>query len=108
MNDTFKVDVQESENAYVIEAEMPGINKEEINLSLDDDRLTVSVRRNEEVKNEKGNYIHRERRYSSMQRSIFLAGVGDEGIDAKLENGVLSITVPKKIKPDYSKQIEIK
>ena len=108
MNDTFKVDIQESESAYTIEAEMPGINRGEIKLSLDDDRLTVSVQRNEEVKNDRDNYIHRERRYSSMQRSIFLNGADYEGIDAKLENGILSVTVPKKTKPDGSKQIEIK
>ena len=108
MNDTFKVDVQESDAAYTIEAEMPGINRDEINLSLDDDRLTVSVQRNEEVKNDKDNYIHRERKFSSMQRSIFLNGADYEGIDAKLENGVLSVVVPKRTKPDTSKQIEIK
>ncbi len=108
MNDTFKVDVKDSDSAYTIEAEMPGIRKEEISLSLYDERLNISVQRNEEVKEDKDSYIHRERRYSSMQRALYLADAFDEGIDAKLEDGILKITVPKKAKPDTSRQIEIK
>lgn len=108
MNDTFKVDVKESDGAYTIEAEMPGIKKEEIKISLNDERLNICVQRGEEVNEEKDNYIHRERRYSSMQRAIYLADAFEEGIDAKLKDGVLKITIPKKAKPDTSKQIEIK
>ena len=108
MNDTFKVDVQESDSAYTVEAEMPGIQKGEINLSLNDGRLSISVERSENVQKEEDNYIHRERRYSSMQRSLYLADASDEGIDANLNDGVLKIVVPKKANIDQSKHIEVK
>lgn len=108
MSDTFKVDVKESDNAYTIEAEMPGVDKKEINLSLRDERLVISIQRNEEIDSDNDNYIHRERRYSSMQRSIFLDGASDEGAEAKLENGILKIVVFKKERTDSSKRIEIK
>jgi HSP20 family protein len=107
MHDTFKVDVQESDSAYTIEAEMPGIQKEEINLSLNDDRLTISVERKENTEENKENYVHRERRYSSMQRSIYLADAFDEGINASLSDGVLKVVIQKRAKAEISKKIEI-
>ena len=108
MNDTFKIDVKETDTAYTIEAEMPGIKKEEISLSLNDDRLMICVQRNEEVKNDSESYIHRERRCSSMERSLYLADATGDNIDAALVDGVLKITVPKKTRADASRQIEIK
>lgn len=107
VNDTFKVDVQESESAYTIEAEMPGIRKEEISLSLEEGRLTIGVERNEDVRKDNDGYIHRERQYSSMQRSLYMAEVGEEGAEANLNEGVLKIVVPKKAKLKAEKKIEI-
>jgi len=107
-NDTFKVDVSENDKSYLVEAELPGIKKEEVNLSLDDDRLTISVEREEKTEDKKGSYIHKERRYGSMQRSIYLQDIANEGIDAKFENGLLKIEIPKQDKKDNSRRIEIK
>ncbi|NLU10728.1 MAG: Hsp20 family protein [Tepidanaerobacter acetatoxydans] len=105
--DTFKIDVLEDDKNYYIAAELPGVKKEEINVTIDEGRLQISVNREENVEEEGKNYIHRERRHTSMQRNIFLADASDEGVVAKLENGVLNITVPKKEKPDKSVPIEI-
>lgn len=105
--DTFKVDVKEDDKNYYIDAELPGVNKEDINLAFDDGRLQISVKREEELEDKGKNYIHRERQLCSMQRNIFLAEAADEGITAKLENGILSIVVPKAEKPDKSIEIEI-
>ena len=107
LSDTFKMDVQESDGAYTIEAEMPGIQKEEIRLSMDDGRLTIGVERNGDVKKDSDSFVHRERHYSSMQRSVYLAEVGDEDIDAALTNGILKISIPKKSKPNRTKEIVI-
>ncbi|NLE25319.1 MAG: Hsp20/alpha crystallin family protein [Clostridiaceae bacterium] len=108
MSDTFKVDVKETDEAYTIEAELPGIKKEEIRLALNDDRLTICVQRNEDVSKDTDNYIHRERRRSSMQRAIYLADAHYEGIEAKLNEGILQIVVPKQAKPSSAREIEIK
>lgn len=94
-DDTFKVDIKETDKAYLIEAEMPGVKKEEINLDYRNDSLIIAVQRNEEVNEEKENYVHRERRMSSMQRSVYLRDINEEGIEAKLEDGVLKVNVPK-------------
>ena len=107
MRDTFKIDVKETDKEYLIEAELPGIQKDEVNLNLDDGKLSISVNRTENIDEEKENYIHRERRYSSMSRSVYLADANPENIKAKLDNGILAITVQKEEKPNNSHTIEI-
>ncbi len=107
LRDTFKIDVEENGQEFLIHAELPGIAKDEINLDLNDGRLTISVNRTEDVNEEKKNYIHRERRVSSMSRSVYLADAAAENIGAKLDNGVLTITVPKRVKQNGSTKIEI-
>ncbi|RYG71504.1 Hsp20/alpha crystallin family protein [Lentibacillus lipolyticus] len=100
VNDPFKIDVREQDDKYLIEAELPGVEKDDIDLNLNEDgRLSISVNREENVeeKNEDGNYIHRERRYDSMQRSLYLAEANPDGeVHAKLKDGLLKITVEKK------------
>ena len=108
MSCTFKTDVQETGSEYIIEAEMPGVQKGEIDLSMDDSKLTIRVERNTEIKNDGDHYIHRERCFSSMQRSIFLADAGDESINANLCDGILKIIVPKRVTPSPARRIEIK
>jgi HSP20 family protein len=91
-----KVDIKEKEKEYVVEAELPGINKEDIKLELVDNNLTIAVERNEQVNEERENYIRKERRQCSMARSFYVENVDNEKVDAKFENGVLSVILPKK------------
>lgn len=107
VGDTFKVDVQENDKQYLIEAELPGVNKDEVNLELNEGRLNISVKREEHINEEKKNYIHKERRYSSMSRSVYLADAKQDGVKANLENGVLTVTVPKESRPNNSFKIDI-
>ena len=106
-SDTFKLDVQESDREYVIEAELPGVKKDELSLDLSEGRLNITVAREEQSEEKKKHYLHRERRCSSMSRSVYLADAQADGVRAKLDNGVLSITIPKQIKPDNIRKIEI-
>lgn len=91
----FKMDVREGEGEYCVEAELPGFSKEDIHLEFDDGRLTISVCKGEEKEEEDKKYIHKERVYSSMQRSVYLPNVNGEDINAGFENGILKITMPK-------------
>ncbi|NLT11065.1 MAG: Hsp20/alpha crystallin family protein [Clostridiaceae bacterium] len=95
MADTFKIDVEDCEDHYQVEAELPGVEKRDIELSIDLGRLTIKVAQSRESEDMKKNYIHKERRYSSMSRSVYLADAISEGVKAKLDNGVLCIQVPK-------------
>ncbi len=90
-----QVDIKENEHEYILEAELPGVNKDEINIELNNTTLTVSVERNEEVKEERENYIRQERRYGSMARSFYVENVKEDDIKADYNNGILSIKLPK-------------
>ncbi|MDD3503669.1 MAG: Hsp20/alpha crystallin family protein [Eubacteriales bacterium] len=106
-HDTFKVDVEDNGNEYLIEAEVPGIDKKGINVELNDGKLMISITRDENSESKKRNFIHRERRYSSMSRSIYLEDAKPDGIKAKLENGLLKVVVPKEEKPNNSITIDV-
>ena len=105
--DTFKINVQQNETEYLVEAELPGVSKDEIELDLNEGRLNISVKREENINEEKKNYIHRESRYCSMSRMVYLADADSKGIKAKLDNGVLNITVPRQTKEAKLEKIEI-
>ncbi len=107
MSDTFKLDVREEEKGYVVEAEVPGAKREEITLSLENSCLTLGVNRSEENTQKQKNYLHQERRITSMQRSIYLPDAQEEGTTAKLEEGILTIHVPKAEKDQQQRRIAI-
>ena len=107
LRDTFKLDIAEKDKEYLVEAELPGISKDEIELNIDGDTLSISVNRTEETNNDGKNFIHRERRASSMCRRVRLADAKLDEIKAKLEGGVLTVTIPKYAKADASRRIDI-
>ena len=93
-----RTDVIEKEDSYQLEAELPGFNKEDINIDLKNDTLTISATHNEnkDEKDDNGKYIRRERRSSSFQRSFHVEGLKPEDIIAQYRNGVLTVNLPKK------------
>ena len=96
----FKTDIKDIGSAYELSADLPGFKKEDINIDLNDNTLTISAERKfeKEEKNNEGNYIHRERSYGSFSRSFDLSGIDPENIKAKYNDGVLTITLPKQDK----------
>ncbi|MCG8375661.1 MAG: Hsp20/alpha crystallin family protein, partial [Chlorobiales bacterium] len=107
---SFKVDVSEDEEAIYIDADMPGMKKEEVKISMDEDVLTISAERTHEEEQKKKDYHRVERSYGSMSRSFSLGeNVDLENVDAKYDNGVLHIVVPKKEPTEKkAKEIEVK
>ncbi len=107
--DTFKLDIQDRENDFLIEAELPGVDKENVSISMEADCLTIAVNVNEEKQEEdkERNYLHKERRSCSMSRKIYLSDADVDNISAKLENGVLAVTVPKLTQVETVKTINI-
>lgn len=106
---SFKVDVSKKDDGYLVEAEMPGFTKEDIAINLDEGKLTISAQKNEEVdkSDEDKNYIHRERKSSKVSRTMYFDDIDEENINAKLEDGILSINLGKKELKDNNKRIEI-
>jgi len=103
-----KVDVREDDKAYTVHAEIPGVKKEDIHVTIDGDQVAISA----EVKNEKevkeGEKVLRsERYYGKVSRAFTLGGDVDEAsAQARYENGVLELTLPKKA-PLQAKRLEI-
>jgi HSP20 family protein len=102
------VDIAEQENEYIVKMELPGVNKDDVKISLEANILTIKGEKKQE-KEEKNKNLHRvERSYGSFQRSFTLpTTVKSDKIDAIFKDGVLSISLPKaeEAKP---KQIEVK
>ncbi len=105
--DSFKIDVKDLETEYLIEADLPGVKKEDVTVDYRDNKLVIRVSSNEEVNEEKEHYIHRERRQSQMERSFYMKDVKADEITAKLEEGVLAIHAPKLAEVDDTHKIEI-
>ncbi len=105
--DTFKVDVEEKDAEYLITAEMPGVAKNEIDLEMNNQNLIIHLKKEEHIDEKKKNYIHKETHVSSQSRGIYLAHANGENINAKLDNGILSIKVQKAAKKDTSNKITI-
>jgi HSP20 family protein len=106
--DTFKIDVKDEGDFYTVEADLPGIKNEEIELNYQDGQLLIAVNREEEKKEEKNNYIHRERKISSMRRAINLGDLVTDQIEAKLNDGILTIKAPKATQIEQKTRIQIK
>lgn len=93
----FRTDIRDSGDSYVLEAELPGFQKEDISLDLKDGILTITATHSatKDSGSEDGTYIRRERRFGSFQRSFDVTGIETSGITAAYESGVLSVTLPK-------------
>lgn len=95
-NQQMKIDVKDENDKYVIEAELPGLSKDNINIDIDNGVLTLSTEYDLQESDKKDNYVYRERHYGSMCRSFSLDKVDDEKIEAKYQEGILTIDLPKK------------
>ncbi|MBS1170870.1 MAG: Hsp20/alpha crystallin family protein [Burkholderiaceae bacterium] len=93
-----KMDVTENDNAYQVKADIPGVNKEDIKVTIDGNHVAISVEVKKETEEKKeGNVIRSERYYGQQYRSFTLAQeVDDAKAEAKYNNGVLELTLPKK------------
>ncbi|MCI1930259.1 MAG: Hsp20/alpha crystallin family protein [Clostridia bacterium] len=103
-----RTDVKEENGKYVMEMDVPGFNKNDVSINLENGCLTVEAKKegNKDEKDDKGNFIRQERFSGSCSRSFYVGeNVKPEDIKAKFENGILHIELPKF---DEKKQLENK
>ena len=106
----FKTDITDEGDAYKLEADLPGFDKKDIHLDIDSDILTISAQRHSEheEKDKQGKYLRCERSYGSYYRRFNLSDVKADEIKAKYDNGVLTLTLPKKqIEAPKGRHLEI-
>lgn len=102
------LDISEDDKTYFIEADLPGFTKDQISVKVDKDILTISASNEKEEEKQTKKYHKKERVSKSCTRSISIPeNVDVSNISAKFENGVLTLTLPKK-EPEKTNQIEIK
>ena len=105
----FRTDVLDTGDAFKLEAELPGFKKEDIKIDIENDCLTISAVRSAENKEEKENYVKRERAYGAFTRSFDVSGIKVDDIEASYTDGVLTVTLPKKAaEVPASRRLEIK
>lgn len=109
MVSAFRTDVTDTGDAFKLEAELPGFNKEDIQIDIENDCLTISAQRKMENEDKKPNFVKRERFYGSFSRSFDVSGINVEGIEAAYTDGVLTLTMPKKVETvPPTRRLEIK
>ncbi|SDA27805.1 HSP20 family protein [Ruminococcus sp. YE71] len=107
----FRTDIRDDGDKYVLEAELPGFEKEDIKLDITGDCMTLSAEHTEtEQEGEpKSKYIRRERRYGSVSRSFDLTGIDKDGITAEYKSGILYMDLPKQQpQQPVSRRLEIR
>lgn len=107
-----RCDIYEKDGIYTMEMDIPGFNREDVKIEVDDnDYLTITAEKSSETNDEDSdkNYVRKERSYGKYQRSFYVGDIDKDKIDAKFENGILKITMPKKEEEKSSKKtIEVK
>lgn len=103
------VDLSETEKSYEVEAHLPGMKKDEINVEVDQHTLKVSGEKKREDEDKQKTYHRIETEYGYFERQLEIPEDGDlDKIDAKYENGILQLSIPKTQKKENAKQIDIK
>ena len=93
--DTFKMDVEDAGDHYAISAELPGVTKDQVDVELNEGRLSISVDKKESSEEKDKNYLHKETSEWQATRGVYLKDAASTGLSAKLDGGVLTVTVPK-------------
>ena len=91
----FRTDVEDKGDSYLVKAELPGFKKEDIDIDINGECMTVRAVHEESDEEKKKNYVRRERYYGTIARSFDITGIDAEAISAKYENGILELTLPK-------------
>lgn len=108
-NKLMQCDISEKDNQYLIEMDMPGVNKEDIKMEIDKGYLTISMEKKEdfESKNDK-KYLHRERHsYSKCSRQFYVGDVDIDKVTANFKDGILTVKIPKEVEEETKRIIDI-
>lgn len=92
----FSTDIKDEGDHYLLQAELPGVQKEDIDLDVKDGVLTITASHQQSSQQTQDNYVCRERRTGSFTRSFNLEGIQEEGITAAYRDGVLELVLPKR------------
>ena len=102
------IDVSETKENLIVKAELPGVNPEDLNITLTDDTLTIKGEMKQEIIGKGEGYHRTERRYGSFSRTLKLpCRVKEEGVEATYKKGILNMVLPK-CRPEKAREVKIK
>lgn len=104
---SFDLDVRENESGYTVFIDLPGVNKNDIVVTIENEVLNITANRKENVNVDNGRYTLCERSYGKISRSVQLDGAVDDGVEAKYVDGVLTVNVPRIKRNNSRKTITI-
>ncbi|MBQ4141044.1 MAG: Hsp20/alpha crystallin family protein [Clostridia bacterium] len=103
-----RTDIRETENAYILEADLPGFTREDVHAEIKNGYLTIRAEHKSETEDKKENYLRRERSYGSFSRTFDLEGIDADAITASFKDGVLTLELPKlQPKTEEARRLEI-
>lgn len=106
--DKIKLDISESDNAYTVTAEVPGVAKDDIHVSVDGNTITLRAEVRQHDRQEKENAVHSERYYGVISRSFQLpVDIDESQSSARSDNGVLTLTLAKKKPNNGSRRLTV-
>ncbi len=104
-----RTDIRETENAYILEADLPGFSREDVHAEIKDGYLTIRAEHKSETEDKNETYLRRERSYGSFSRTFDLDGIDADAITASFKDGVLTLELPKLTpKAEEARRLEIK
>ena len=107
-NNNMKCDIYEKGGKVHIEMDIPGFNKDDVKVDLDDGILTIAATKHEDKEEKEKNYYRKERTFGTFKRQFNVGNINEKAIDAKFYNGVLKISFPKEEQKQSKKFIDIK
>lgn len=101
----FRTDIVDKGDKYVLRAELPGFNRDDIKVDVHEGTMTISAQTQMEKEEKEENYVRRERRFGAFSRSFDVTGIDADKIAAKYNNGILELDLPKRVevKPEPKK-----
>lgn len=107
---TIRTDIEEDEDSFILSADLPGFEKNDIYIDIENSQLMIKAERhsNHEKKDKRDTYLRCERSYGSYTRSFNLEGIDSKNVSASYENGVLKLTLPKQtVQKESTRRLEI-
>lgn len=104
---SFLMDVQENPDGYVVDAQVPGVARDEIDVELNEGRLNISINKQDSEEVTQRNYVHRETSAYRAVRSVYLKDADTTGLTAVLKDGVLTVNIPKRTQNGNVTKVQI-
>lgn len=102
------IDIYKKDDSYLLELEMPGFDKKDIQVEFKGDILSIKAEHTEDVEEDAKNYFYQSRSFKNVHRQIRFADVDEVSVEAEYENGVLKIVLPTKVEEELTNKIDVK